>query len=783
GGVLPKLNLGKLLPGGIFDRSSQNAVYDEPPAAYDASTPVRQRPQATASPAASTAIAADLPAARYPSAGATVRSGSTVSPASRPTGYSSSTTRSNGTPVRTAQRSPVVGRSSELAAALHGLNDDQVVAADDSESSLPSAANSASVPSYLQDLNSRAVQSVPSRTATSTGVRGGYDLGEALRRASQRDEIAAQAAAAAAATDAAGSAVSPSSAPAIQSRGTRDVSSALSAAANRSRPAAAVPSDEEASVRKARSAVAEATPSQAASKPVTVASPRVAQSTPLTASTGDRTPAVVESSAQQAVAPNPNLLLSFQQPMIGFRVEGPRQITVGREARYRVTLGNAGQTEARDLVATIEIPSWADVADSRASNGVVENANDATEGNTRQLSWRLYTMPGGAQQTLELMLIPREGRDLQLGVHWTHAPVGTEAVVEVQEPMLDMEISGPADVLYGDPQRYTLSLSNPGTGAAEDVKIELMPPGGDEHSLVTHPVGELAPGDRKTIELELTAREAGELTVRATALATGGLRAETVKNVLCRKSELEIDWRGPDEKYAGTTATYYFRVRNPGTAASSPVNVELKLPTGAEFVNASDGFNLSDAKDAVVWRLSGLRPEEEQFMEVQCRLTRPGANSLTLTAATTDGKLTDAKTIAANVVALADLKLEIVDPKGPIPVGEAATYTIHIRNRGTTEARGINVIGLFSDGIEPTSVQGGQHSINDGRIAFRTIESLPAGGELTLKIDAEAKSEGTHLFRAEVVCEDLDIKLSAEETTRFFVDEFRWDNASNAYSN
>jgi hypothetical protein len=109
-------------------------------------------------------------------------------------------------------------------------------------------------------------------------------------------------------------------------------------------------------------------------------------------------------------------------------------------------------------------------------------------------------------------------------------------------------------------------------------------------------------------------------------------------------------------------------------------------------------------------------------------------------------------------------------------------YEIHVRNRGLTAARGVNVVAMFSQGIEPSHVEGGQHAIRDGRVTFRTIDSLPAGAEAVYRIHAQATAPGTHLFRAEVICDDLEIKLSAEETTRFFVEEQRWADASTAYS-
>jgi hypothetical protein len=38
------------------------------------------------------------------------------------------------------------------------------------------------------------------------------------------------------------------------------------------------------------------------------------------------------------------------------------------------------------------------------------------------------------------------------------------------------------------------------------------------------------------------------------------------------------------------------------------------------------------------------------------------------------------------------------------------------------------------------------------------------------------------VFRTEVACDELEAKLAAEETTRFFTEEERWADASTAYA-
>jgi uncharacterized repeat protein (TIGR01451 family) len=189
--------------------------------------------------------------------------------------------------------------------------------------------------------------------------------------------------------------------------------------------------------------------------------------------------------------------------------------------------------------------------------------------------------------------------------------------------------------------------------------------------------------------------------VKAIASAEGGLICDVSKEIFCRKPELEVDWRGPTTQYAGTVATYFIRVRNPGTAPAEDVTVGVTLPEGAEFTTASEGHVLDAARREVKWRVGTLSPGDDHYMELKCVMNKPGANHLHVAAATSGGQLTDSELAQTNVVALADLKLQVADPSGPVPVGSPAVYEIHLRNRGAGAAKNVEVVGLFSEGIEP----------------------------------------------------------------------------------
>ncbi|MEX2172241.1 MAG: hypothetical protein WD851_23170 [Pirellulales bacterium] len=461
-----------------------------------------------------------------------------------------------------------------------------------------------------------------------------------------------------------------------------------------------------------------------------------------------------------------DVLMSQKMPQIVSHVSGPRQIVVGREATYKVWIANRGELAADDLSTRVKVPAWAELKKVTVSTGALDRQQGDGE-----MRWQIAKLDAQKFETLEVVLVAKESKPIELGVDWTHAPVDSRTLVEVREPKLAMTVTGPEEVLYGKPQLYRLTLSNPGTAAAEDLTIVLLPPGGDSTKASSHPFGSLAAGETKTAEVELTARDAGKLFVKATATAAGGLTAAAEQEIFCRKPELEVDWRGPERKYAGTQATYYFRIRNPGTAPAEGVSFQVELPKGFEVVEANGSSAVPNGQPALTWKLNTLEPGDDHYLELKGTVKQAGANEFRFTAASQDGLVKNAASMTTNVEALADLKLQVSDPTGPVAVGEEAVYEIRVHNHGTSEARQVTVAALFSDGIEPQTADGDGHTIADGRVAFHGIEKLPAGEEVTLRVRARGVSAGTHLFRAEVVCGDLEIKLAAEETTRFYADD------------
>ena len=484
------------------------------------------------------------------------------------------------------------------------------------------------------------------------------------------------------------------------------------------------------------------------------------RSSPVTTETSDTTDNLTTSSASVFTRYSPQLAVS---------TSGPRKITIGKEATFSIRVKNSGRVAASDVVVVVKVPQWCDVVGAKATAGVTPPIRDAIAGGTVQ--WALSRLGTGVQEQLDLRIIPRKSRAFDLGVSWTFAPPAAKAMVEVQEPKLLMAVSGPEEMLFGQTKVFKLTLSNPGTGDAENVTIRLQPVDQGGGQVTNHRLGTLAAGDSRVVEIELTARQAGTLAIKASAAADGGLTGKVDHSVLVRRAELRINVSAAKKKYAGTVASYEIQISNPGNATAELIKLTAQLPQGATYVSSSGGGTYRAETGAVQWNLSALRANAREDFEVKCVLSSPGANRIQVTGRAA-GDLSDSIAATTQVEALADLKLLVSDPRGPVAVGEEMTYEVRVINRGTKAAQGIDVVAFFSAGIEPIAVEGTtNYEISAGQVVFKKIEHLGAGREIVFKIKAVAAEAGNHIFRTEVLCTSLGTKLAAEETTRFFSED------------
>ena len=457
-------------------------------------------------------------------------------------------------------------------------------------------------------------------------------------------------------------------------------------------------------------------------------------------------------------------LFTRTMPQVTISASGPRRLDVGQAAEFKLVVSNDGDQSANDLVVMVSMPESAELASTRPTSGSIDRSPSGSA-----LQWAIRKLAAGKHEELSLRIVPHDSTAMDLDVRCGCAAISAKTTLDVQQARLALRIEGASEVMCGEKEVYRLSVSNSGNGPAENAVIHLLPLPPDEGAPATHRIGTLGAGETKTVEIELVARQGGKLSIQARATADGGLNVAAAEEVAVRQPAVQVEVVGPARQYAGAPATYRVRVRNPGDAPARRVKVTANLPEGAECVAASHDGKIDVKHARATWSLSSLAAGAEQLFTVKCLVKTPGENRLEAVAEA-DGGLKHTNLATTDVMAVADLVLDISDPSGAVPVGHDSVYEVRVRNRGDRAAEGVDVTAYFSKGVEPVDADGSPHSLSAGSVVFETLASIEPGQEKVLKIHAKAAAAGVHRFRVELQCKSLGTKLTEEETTLYYAD-------------
>lgn len=492
-------------------------------------------------------------------------------------------------------------------------------------------------------------------------------------------------------------------------------------------------------------------------KPIAPATPTAASPTPGLDPASRRIAGLpIRSNTSDSFRAKP-ISISSRGPDVRVDAVGPGSISIGKASIFQITAVNLGQTAANDVLVAIDLPDHVKINRSDVTSGFVSQGNASQA----RMIWNVASIPARSQQTLKIEAEPTENAPFEISLEWTIKPLSSVARVDVTQPKLDMTLAGPRELLYGQQASYTISVSNPGTGDAEKVVIQLPEYLGGQ----TANLGTIAAGKERQFEFKITADKAGPMKVTAVATAEPGLRQEAAQGIVVRRGNLKVDMSGPRFKYAGTTATYSIKVSNPGDAMVAGTVAAIAFPSGVKYLSGINGSE--QVSGGLRWDVGNLESGQERVFNVTCQVLEDG--QLQVQAGARDNTDLEASDMVVTTVeAVAELTLVVADPKGPKPVGEDVIYKISITNRGTKEARDVNVIASLSQGIDPTAFAGGPGKIEDGQVKFETIKKVEAGQELVLEIKAKAHQAGIHTFRAELGCDNPQTRRVFEGTTQFF---------------
>ena len=467
--------------------------------------------------------------------------------------------------------------------------------------------------------------------------------------------------------------------------------------------------------------------------------------------------------------PGPMQLEGVQTPQISVEKRGPREISVGKAARYEIIVRNIGSAIAHEVVLRDAVPQGTALITTTPPASPVSQASGEADG---ALAWALGTLPPGGQAVVTMEVMPQvEG---EIG---SVASVNFRADASVRsrstKPDLRIECTPPPPVLIGRDMQVTVTVTNPGTGVATGVVLEGFLPENVSHRSgpeLEFDVGQLRPGESRTIDLVLGTRGPGVHAARLAARADGGVEVAHQLPLEVTAPTLEIAVDMPLRRFLQRPATCTIAMVNAGTAPARAIELAAQLPPGMKFVKANNAGWHDDRTHRVLWNLEELPPGETGAVEVVVMPVELGPQKIVLAARSADG-LADQVSHTCDVEGLAALSFEVVDSEDPIEVDGVTEYVVRVGNQGTKPATGVRLVATLLGDLEPVEAQGpGGHRFENLTVAFEPLAKLAPAEEAVFRVRARGRRAGDQRIQVQLTSADNAAPITKEEVTRVYDD-------------
>jgi len=455
--------------------------------------------------------------------------------------------------------------------------------------------------------------------------------------------------------------------------------------------------------------------------------------------------------------------LTKQSPRIQIEWHRKGDLNVGHECRLELMVRNTGQAVAFDVEVDAAFPETVRLTKAVPSPGSA----------TDRVTWRFPSLEAGEERRVEVTVIPLEPGEVAANANVRFTSAAT-SVFQVEEPLLTLAVSGPQQVSLGEPATHVVTIANPGTGAARNVRVTVSLPAGLEHvsrrDRLMMELGALSPGEKRDIRLSLTAVGGGEQSVVVDAVAGSELQQQSKSVVSVLAPKLELAVTGPGLRYVGRDARFTLHVVNSGAATTNNVRAMYAVPAGFEFQSAGRGGKYEASTGIVSWFVGSLQPKASVDLGVRLRPVKLGEFAHAARVVSERGEVVEAQS-ETRIEGTASLVLKVDDLDDPVETGRDTAYEISVRNDGSKAAQTVGLSIELPVGVKLIDVKGPTgHIVESGLVVFKSMPVLPAGRTATYRIFVQGMEEGHQRLRARLTSDSIQEPLTVEELTRFYAD-------------
>ncbi|MDB5385680.1 MAG: omcB 2 [Planctomycetaceae bacterium] len=448
-------------------------------------------------------------------------------------------------------------------------------------------------------------------------------------------------------------------------------------------------------------------------------------------------------------------------PQVDVQWEPRGEVTLGQECKCALVVHNSGKVAACDVIVEANFPESVRLV----------NAKPLPKEATSRLEWQFGSLAAGEKKVIELMIVPTKRGELAASAQVRFT--GTAATsFQVSEPLLTTVVKMAEEIHLGEPASATVTVSNPGTGTAQNVMVQAILPAGLSSTSGKEILTELGPigaGETRTMRLALIATAGGDQVLKVIAKSsTAELEHTATAKIVVLAPSLALKATGPSLRYVNRAAKYLLTVTNNSNASTDNVRISQKVHSGFEFARADHGGQWDSQGRTVSWYLGHLDAGQSMAVELELMPKETGEFQQQFRVVGDSGAQATAE-VATRVEGAASLVMEVKDGDDPVEVGTETMFEVRVRNDGSKSAHKVAISLELPPDVELVNVDGPtKHLFESGMLIFKPLAELAAGDSATFKVFIKATAAGTTKLRARLTSESIQKPLIVEEATQFY---------------
>jgi uncharacterized repeat protein (TIGR01451 family) len=418
------------------------------------------------------------------------------------------------------------------------------------------------------------------------------------------------------------------------------------------------------------------------------------------------------------------------QPQLTITKQAPKEAVVGQDLEYSIIVRNVGRTAAASVTVEDQIPRGSECTGTAPKS---EIAN-------KTLKWKLGTLAPGDEKILRVRVTPTAAGEIG-SIATVSFAAEVAAKTTIIEPKANIAVTGPSEVVVGEPGQFKLTLTNNGAADLKNVVVRSLLPDGLDHASgrdLQYEVGDLPRGKSKDVNLTLQGVKPGAWQPQVLMTHNGRELGRSTADINVIEARIVVSRTGPANRFVGRGAEYINTVTNRSGNPLMNVTVTESVPAGVDPSKVGGNGKWDPNRRTITWFIQQLVPGDAVPLPLTLTARQSGTLEGKVTATDSAGSKAEVATMVA-VRGFSSLSIGADHDGAPISVGEQASMRFVVKNRGSAPAERVQVQFELPEEVKFVNANGPAAFERDGNlITFKEVPSVAAQGELKFDVVFQA---------------------------------------------